>query len=275
MQNENNPDQSITYFDQGEVANRVIRYNQRPELEKCIFIPNWRAKSHHWEGFCNCIARHYNLDYFETREKPNTVSIEKLKDHDNELMAADIIHYINAQSDSDYHLILCSFAAPLVFSQWERLHNKPKSLVLICPINSISLPWIVSVFSKIPPRATPFLYKAIYKLAHKVISLKPICYSLKALFRKGDLSEITNLQSSIRHVLKLDISISKFNNAQVPTLIVKSLNDKIHSPKKCHLIHKTILNSILIEVENFKEAHDISTAKRLCSFLNTHEGKEA
>jgi hypothetical protein len=104
----------ISYFVNGNVANRVIKFhNERTELQS-IFVPNWRAKPHHWDGFCNVLNENMNLTYFETREKPNTRLNTQPNNLDNKLVADDIIRFINGQNYVNYHLIYNSYCCPIL-----------------------------------------------------------------------------------------------------------------------------------------------------------------
>jgi hypothetical protein len=260
----------IRDFENDSVINRVIRYGNHSVRERCIFIPNWRAKAHHWEGFCNHLAQFLDIDYFETREKPSARPIATTISYANKHIASDIINYLNAQSAIDYHLILCSFSAPLVFSHWDELHHKPKSLVLICPISRVSMPWPVRLFSILPMKTLPFLYKGLYRIANKVSSIQAICKNHVDLFKDGNMHEIGKFQSSVREVMKLHLPYKTYSKACAPTLVVKPKNDKIHCPVTCHKINRTIRDSVLHEVENFKTAHSVEVAKKIYHFISSN-----
>ncbi len=257
----------ILYYTNGDISNRVIKYSHDNDVDQCVFVPNWRAKPHHWSGFISAVSQYLNIDYFETREKMSTISSEPLIDFRNEQLADDIIQYINTQVKKEYHLILCSFSTSLVISHWDRLNRKPKSLVLVCPISCVSLPWIVRLFTKIPNSTVPFLYKIFYKLARKSKAVRPICKNMETLIKDGNIFSIRNLHSSVKHVLKLKIPIFYYKKVEVPTLIIKANRDKIHPSHSCHLIHQSIPNSILEEVDSFKEAHSEETAKKVYDFI--------
>ncbi|MBK8054827.1 MAG: hypothetical protein IPK35_16550 [Saprospiraceae bacterium] len=255
-------------FENGVVTNRVIKYVNTSSKNNCIFVPNWRAKPHHWDGFCNFLAQFSNLDYFETREKPSTKCVGFSFDQSNEKTASDVVCYINSINNMEYHLILCSFSAPLVFSQWDKIHNKPKSLILICPIQRVMLPWPVRLFSSLPQYAFPLLYKMTFNLANRTKAVKAICNNHQDLFREGNMDKLIKFQSSVKEVLKLRVSFAAFEKTAIPTLVFKPLNDKVHCPKVCQKIHNSIKDSKLLEVENFRLAHSVDVAKKINEFIH-------
>ena len=254
-------------FDNGPIVNRVVKYVHDTSMEMCIFVPNWRAKMHHWDGFCDHISQYYNLEYFETREKPNTISKATSIDYNNVHAAMDIINYLNTHLCINYHLILCSFSVPLVLSKWEELICKPKSLTLICPLTHVSLPWPVRLFSSIPNATLPYMHQMVFNLANRTSAIRPICKNHLDLFKGGNIKELSHFQSSVREVLKLKISHDLFEKVSVPTLIVKPMSDKIHRPGICHKIYKTIKNSVLHEVDNFRDAHSVDVAREVQGFI--------
>ncbi|MFM2395412.1 MAG: hypothetical protein RLZZ546_3395 [Bacteroidota bacterium] len=259
----------VVGFDNGDVINEVIKYVHDDSNEMCIFIPNWQAKPHHWERFCNHMDQYFNLDYFQTREKPCTKFKTITTDYSNEQSAADIIQYLNTHPRINYHLILCSFSVPLLISKWDELIYKPKSLTLICPITNVSLPWPVRLFASLPKKSLPILHKMLFYMANKTSALKPICKNHMTLFEEGNLHELQKFQASVRDVLKLKISHDLFEKIGLPTLIVMPLKDKIHSQSSCLKIHKKIKNSSIYEVENFRKAHQVEVAKEIQKFIQS------
>lgn len=260
----------VVHFKNDSVHNRVVKFVHDTSSDMCIFIPNWRAKPHHWDGFCNQLSQHINLDYFETREKPSTKILRGKINYDNEATAMDIIHYLNTHPCYDYHLILCSFSVPLVMSKWDELKYKPKTLTMICPITQVLLPWPVKLFVNVPKPVLPYLHKMIYSLASKTSAVKPICKNHVDLFRKGNIKELSQFQDAVKDVLKLRVGIDVFEKLEVPTMIIKPLHDKIHSAGTCQKISSRLKNPAVHEVENFRNAHSMEVAKEIHNFIDRH-----
>ncbi len=257
----------ISYFINGNVANRVIKFhNERTELQS-IFVPNWRAKPHHWDGFCNVLNGNMNLTYFETREKPNTRFNSEPSNLENKHVAEDIIRFINSQNYVNYSLILCSYTIPIVVQQWEKIAIKPNKLVLICPITEVKLPRLVKLFSLVPTNLLPRLAKVSFELISRLPAFHPICKNHQNIFMNGNYQEMTQLQMSIRQMQKLKIKTNDYRKIDCPVMVVKTLKDKLHDPRTCDIIYDILVADTLYEVTNFKEAHGKEVAMQVNKFL--------
>ena len=65
-------DRYTFFFQNGEVGNRVIRFQTRHEVEDLVFVPNWRAEIQQWTPFIEKLSENHSVEYFESREKSGT-----------------------------------------------------------------------------------------------------------------------------------------------------------------------------------------------------------
>lgn len=257
-----NPIETDHFFYSNNASfNTVTKYYSRSSDGDCVFIPNWRALPHHWESFCKELAKKYNVYYFETREKQSYRGDITNMSLSSEVMAGDVISFINHNPFKNYKLILCSFAVPMIVANWNKIDEKPQSVVLICPVKEIHLPKAVRLFAITPAVILPWVANIFYQIVKNIPAFKSICKNQRSIFESTNKNEIFKIHGSVRSILKMNVGLHHYSKISSPVLIIKTKQDPLHNPGISMELNQILENSSLIEIENFRKAHSEEVAQ--------------
>ena len=258
-----------SYFNNATVENRILSLKPKMGGERLVFVPNWRAKEKHWYNFIAQLAAHYKVDYFESREKVTTRFKEEKLEFTIEKMGEDLANYLN-QIQEPYRLIGVSIGANSIIKAWKQLKKPPQSLVLICPILDLKMPFYFRFFKYIPNQTVRFLRPAIFFSLKNSKQLRNVSKGLYKAFKDENLTELLLVKASIQDLLKMRMCISEVKQINCPSFIIGTKNDRIHFSRDASAISKNIPVLERYETfDNFRAIHEQACADTILKWYHT------
>jgi len=255
-----------SYFNNAAVENRILSIKPKLGGERLVFVPNWRAKEKHWHNFIALLAVHYQVDYFESREKVTTRFKEENMKFTIEKMGEDLANYLN-QIEEPYRLIGVSIGANSIIKAWKHLNKLPQSLVLICPILHLKMPFYFRFFKYIPNQTVRFLRPAIFYGLKNSKQLKNVSRGLYKAFKNENLTELLLVKASIQDLLKMRMCLTEVEQITCPSFIIGTKDDRIHRYKDAKAISKTIpILERYATFEDFRAIHAQDCAHLILSW---------
>lgn len=257
-------EQQSFYFDNGAVENRVIHHSSQMARERFVFVPNWLAEPGQWKAFIKALTEHYPMDYFESREKPNTHYKAENISFVLEDMAQDLASYLN-QIDGPYHLVGTAVGASTIIKAWSLLRHKPQTVVFICPMMSLKMP---AYFRLLPFVSEKLILKSfpLIKLLLKRSTRLP--RALRRIFREKDRKALRLIKASVEGLLPMQVSLSEVKRIDRPSLILYTLDDDMHTKADAEAMARSIPACISIGFEDFRTIHRKESALAICEWLN-------
>ena len=256
------------YFNNGDVENQVTIFQQTPDQERLVFVPNWKAKKKHWIKFISALNNHYKVEYFESREKMSTVYKGEAMEFTIEQMARDLATFLN-QSPEPYHLVGTSIGACSIIKAWDQLKVKPKTLTLICPIINLKMPLYFHLFRYIPENLLSFSAPIVYHLMAGSKRMKHVSNALYKSLKENDVSELKIIRASVQDILKMRMQLEEAERIDCPCMIIHANNDRIHNQKDALSIKNIIPNASGLGFTDFRAVHEKTCAQSIVKWLNT------
>jgi len=251
---------TLHFFDNGSVENRILLFQQDPPKEKLVFVPNWRAEERHWLAFVEVLTDHYDLVYFESREKEGTRFKSETIDFTIEQMGRDLAHFLNSLNEP-YHLVAASIGTSAFIKSIGYLKIKPKSLTLIYPVLNLNLPLYFHLFPFISENMIKAVAPIIFRLMQKSRQMNRVAKMLQNLFENKDLAALKLLKASVQDLINAKIELSEVQYIDCPCLVVYSENDLIHQKEQAKAMAQAIPKAALFSALNFKTTHQPECAK--------------
>jgi|GEM_PF-2429057 len=260
-------DQYTFFFQNGEVGNRVVRFQKNPEAEEMVFVPNWRAKIEQWTPFIETLSQNHSVEYFESREKSGTQYKADDIAFDIETLAADLANYLNKKTE-EYHLIGASLGATTIIKAWKQLKRKPKSLTLICPFLQLKMPTYLQLLpllgSGIVSKAAPLAYRLL-KNTNQLQSLSKV---LRKDLENGSTQKLLRLKASVESLIDISLDIKEIEEIRCPSFILYALNDKKHLAKEAEAIQSAISGAKSLAFEDFSQVQEQEGALAIEKWMN-------
>lgn len=260
-------DRYTFFFQNGEVGNRVVRFQNRPGAEEFVFIPDWRAKIQQWAPFIDSLSENHTVEYFESREKSGTQYKADDISFDIETLADDLANYLN-QKEEDYHLVGASLGATTIIKAWKKLQRKPKSLTLICPFLQLKLPSYLQLLpllgSGIVSKAAPFAFRLLKNTAH----FQSLSKLLREDLENGRTQKLLRLKASVEALMSINLDINEMNAIDCPSFILYVLNDNKHLAEEAEAIQGAISGAKSLAFEDFNKVREQEGALAIEAWLN-------
>lgn len=260
-------DQYTFFFQNGEVGNRIVRFQKNPEAEEMVFVPNWRAKIEQWKPFIETLSQNHSVEYFESREKCGTQYKADDISFDIETLATDLANYLN-QKTEDYHLIGASLGATTIIKAWKNLRRKPKSLTLICPFLQLKMPTYLQLLpllgSGIVSKAAPLAYRLL-KNTNQLQSLSQV---LRKDLENGSTQKLLRLKASVESLIDISLDINEIKEIDCPSFILYALNDKKHQAAEAEAIQRAITGAQALAFEDFNKVREQEGALAIEAWMN-------
>lgn len=256
------------YFSNGEVNNRVVAFpgpdQQAPLI---VFVANWRAKLRHWRSFIEVLQQKYRILYFETREKEATQYLTETPDLSVKAMVGDLGNFLN-RIERPYHLMAVSVGTSLIMRAWQGLQQKPKSLVLLCPVLKVRMPAYFRIFPFINIDTFTRYAPLVYRLMSVSPSLKSVRTTLHRAMTEQNFTALAVMKASVQHLLQMPnpLAAGKWQPAG-RTLVVRSLQDPIHTQGDADKVMDGLGIKDCFSCPDFRSVHAAETAERLLPFL--------
>ena len=263
------PEAKVFYFQNRNIANRVICLDHPQPAERIIFVPNWIAKPKHWIEFLKALHTNYTVIYFESREKRHTQYNARSLDFTLEQMGKDLANYLN-QLKGSYHLVGASVGASSILKAWKYLDNPPKTLTLMCPLLQLQLPWHARLFPYVPGRIIRGIVPVFHKLTTYSERLKPLSRSLYQVSKEKNVQELQVLQASVKALLRMQIDPQEVQRIQQPSLVMRAIYDPIHQPQDVDQIAQLLRAEKAQDFPRFKSVYGWESAAAIVNWL---EGK--
>ena len=251
---------TLQFFDNGSVENRILHFQKDPPKEKLVFVPNWRAEERHWLAFVETLTDHYDIVYFESREKDETKFKSETIDFSIEQMGRDLANYLNSLNEP-YHLIAVSIGTCALIKSIDYLNIKPLSLTLICPVLNLNLPKYFHLFPFISEGMVKSVAPLIFRLLRHSKQMNRVAKMLQNFFENKDLKALKLLKASAQGLLMAQIELSEVQYIDCPCLVVFTENDLIHQKEQAKAIAQAIPKAALFSTLNFKATHQPGCAK--------------
>ena len=254
------------HFENGEVANQVTLFQHAQHTQRIVFVPNWKAKQKHWIEFVTTLNQHYNVEYFESREKLNTRYHVERVDMRIEKMASDLANYLN-QNKTPYHLVGTSIGSCTIAKAWHMLEHKPQSLTLICPVTRFKLPLYFRLFPLVNERMARLVAPHVFKLLASSRQLKVVSSNLHQSFKEKDLRQLMSMKRSVEDLLKMRVGLHEYEAIQCPRLVIYTRKDRIHLRKDALKIASSMSVPQQLEFPDFRAVHRRSSAEAILDWL--------
>lgn len=255
------------YFNNKCVENRIICFKRKGSGERLVFVPNWHAKEKHWTTFVETLTADYQVEYFESREKINTRIKKDQVGYTVPEMSQDLVRYLN-QINGPYHLIGASIGACLIVKGWAAIRNKPKSLVLMCPILDLKMPRYFHLFKFIPERLLKAVRPVIFSFLSSSKQLRAVSKNLYRAFKSPDLTELLIIKASIQDLIKMRMDVAEVQRIKHPSFVVYTLDDGIHLQKDAQKVIRHIHGAKSTAFETFRAVHGKESAEAVLSWVN-------
>ena len=260
-------DRYTFFFQNGEVGNRVVRFQNRPGAEEFVFIPDWRAEVQQWTPFIDQLSENHTVEYFESREKSGTQYKADDISFDIETLADDLANYLN-QKDEDYHLVGASLGATTIIKAWKQLQRKPKTLTLICPFLQLKMPSYLQLLpllgSRIVNKAAPFAYRLFKNTSH----LQSLNKLLREDLENGSTQKLLRLKASVEALININLDISEIETIDCPSFILYALNDNKHLAEEAEAIQSAIAGAKSLAFEDFNKVREEAGALAIEAWMN-------
>lgn len=260
-------DRYTFFFQNGEVGNRVVRFQNKPGAEEVVFIPDWRAKIQEWTPFIEQLSKNQSVEYFESREKSGTQYKADEISFDIDTLANDLANYLN-QKEEDYHLIGASLGATTIIKAWKKLTRKPKSLTLICPFLQLKMPTYLQLLplfgSGIVSKAAPLAYRLLKNTA----PLQSLSKVLRKDLENGSTQKLLRLKASVEALININLDISEIESINCPSFILYALNDHKHLAEEAEAIQSAISGAKSIAFEDFNKVREQEGALAIEAWMN-------
>ncbi|SEQ44733.1 alpha/beta fold hydrolase [Neolewinella agarilytica] len=258
---------NVYYFANGEVNNRVVSFPGPAGAPLLVFVANWRAKLKHWKSFIKVLQQKHRVLYFETREKEATQYRTEAPDLSVTAMAEDLTRFLNLV-ERPYHLLGVSVGTSVILRSWAKLTNKPESLILLCPVLKVKMPAYFRVFPFIDIKTFTRYAPLLYRLLCVSPRLKSVQKTLRRAMTEKDFTEIAVMKASVQQLLTMPDPLACSNCRPTGrTLIVRSLQDPLHSAADADRVMQGIGATDAFSCPDFRSVHAAETAERLLPFL--------
>lgn len=255
------------YFSNGEVNNRVVSFPGPDQAPLIVFVANWRAKLKHWRAFIEVLQRTYCILYFETREKETTQYLTDAPDLSVKAMVTDLDNFLN-HIERPYHLLGVSVGTSLIMRVWDKLQQKPDSLVLLCPVLKVRMPVYFKVFPFINIDTFTRYAPLVYRLLSVSPRLKSVRSTLHRAMTEQNFTELAVMKASVQHLLEMPDPLTAVGSRpNGRTLVVRSLRDPLHSGADADKVMDGLGISDSFHCQDFRSVHAAETAERLLPFL--------
>jgi len=255
------------YFSNGGVNNRVVAFPGPTNAPLLVFVANWRAKLKHWRAFIEVLQQNHRILYFETREKEVTQYLTDKPDLSVNAMVSDLHNFLN-RIERPYHLLGVSVGTSLIMRAWQQLRQKPKSLVLLCPVLKVRMPAYFRVFPFINITTFTRFAPLVYRLMSISPSLKSVRSTLHRAMTEQNFTALAVMKESVQHLLRMPDPLAAGNcRPKGRTLVVRSLRDPIHTAGDANRVMDRLGIKHSFTCNDFRSVHAAATAKRLLPFL--------
>ncbi len=260
-------DRYTFFFQNGEVGNRVIRFQKNLEAEEMVFVPNWRANIQQWTPFIETLSQNHSVEYFESREKAGTQYKTDDISFDIETLATDLVNYLN-QKTEDYHLIGASLGATTIIKAWKKLRRKPKSLTLICPFLQLKLPTYLQLLPLLGPGIVSKTAPLAYRLLKNTNQLQSLSKVLRKDLENGSTQKLLRLKASVESLIDINLDINEIKEIDCPSFILYALNDKKHIAAEAEAIQQAIAGAQSLAFEDFNKVQEEEGALAIETWMN-------